>query len=172
MKLIIRILLSHNSDLDMEWKGHWSFWLISGMAKMVAICPFLSYLTSQQLSILSTLVPFCINSEDWYWVVSFSRDSQWQLGRRDSSLGSNCVGAAGIRLSPLLFNIYMKSLGEIIRCHELRHCHYANDTQLYISASGKLSDAVDIISKYLGTVRPWMGSNRLQLNPGKSSFNF
>lgn len=106
-----------------------------------------------------------INSEDLCWVVSFSRvnPSQWQLGKRDSAPDQTVWGAAGIRLSPFLFNIYMKPLGEIICCHELRHYHYADDTHLYISSPGKLSDVVDILSQHLETMKFWMGNNRLQL---------
>lgn len=37
-----------------------------------------------------------------------------------------------------LFTIYLRLLGELIHHHEVRYHQYADDTQLYISAPGKL----------------------------------
>ncbi|KAM6466454.1 uncharacterized protein PHA67_012250 [Liasis olivaceus] len=64
----------------------------------------------------------------------------------------------------------MKPLGEIIRHHRMRYHQYADDTQLYISIPGDLSDAVTTLSLCLEALGVWMGNNRLQLNPGKTEW--
>lgn len=63
--------------------------------------------------------------------------------------------------SPLLFNIYIRSLGELIHHHGMRYHHHADDIQQYISVPGKLRDAVDVLAWCLETVSVLMGNNRL-----------
>ncbi|XP_058048302.1 uncharacterized protein LOC131202851 [Ahaetulla prasina] len=76
----------------------------------------------------------------------------------------------GSVLSPLLFNIYMKPLGEIIHGFGVR-CHlYTDETQLYISTPNHPSEAVEVMSRCLEAVWVWMGKNRLQLNPAKTEW--
>ena len=81
-----------------------------------------------------------------------------------------CGVLQGLVLSPLLFNIYMKPLGEIIHHHRMRYHQYADDIQLYITIPGKVSDTVTALSQCLGAVGVWMGNNRFQLNPGKTEW--
>ena len=67
----------------------------------------------------------------------------FQLGEQESAPWSlNCGVPKGSIISPMLFNIYMRLLGEVIRgcgasCHQ-----YADDTQLYISFLPTTVDAV------------------------------
>lgn len=57
-------------------------------------------------------------------------------------------------LSPLLFNIYMKLLGEIIHPPGVRyHQCDGDDAQLYPSACRETSHAVDVVSWCLEVVR-------------------
>uniref|UniRef100_A0A8D0BC31 Reverse transcriptase domain-containing protein n=1 Tax=Salvator merianae TaxID=96440 RepID=A0A8D0BC31_SALMN len=81
-----------------------------------------------------------------------------------------CGVPQGSVLSPLLFNIYMKPLGEIIRSYGVSYHQYADDTQLYISTPHQFSEAVDVMCRCLEAVRVWMGVNRLRLNPDKTEW--
>ncbi|KAF7251291.1 Dystrophin, partial [Varanus komodoensis] len=107
----------------------------------------------------------------WQWFHSYlnGRFQKVVLGDFGSAPWQLCYGVPqGSILSPLLFNIYMKPLGEVIRRSGLQNHQYADDTQLYLSFSTNTGEAVAVLNRCLAEVMGWMRANKLKLNPDKT----
>ncbi|KAF7254600.1 putative RNA-directed DNA polymerase from transposon BS, partial [Varanus komodoensis] len=105
----------------------------------------------------------------WFRSYLDSRFQKVVLGDHVSTSWQLCHGVPqGSILSPLLFNIYMKPLGEVIRRCGLRNHQYSDDTQLYLSFSTNPGEAVAVLNRCLAEVREWMRANKLKLNPDKT----
>uniref|UniRef100_A0A8D2Q9P6 Reverse transcriptase domain-containing protein n=1 Tax=Varanus komodoensis TaxID=61221 RepID=A0A8D2Q9P6_VARKO len=104
------------------------------------------------------------------WFRSYLNDrfQKVVLGDYGSVPWQLCHGVPqGSILSPLLFNIYMKPLGEVIRRCGLRNHQYTDDTQLCLSFSTNPGEAVAVLNQCLAEVMEWMRANKLKLNPDK-----
>uniref|UniRef100_A0A803TWJ5 Reverse transcriptase domain-containing protein n=1 Tax=Anolis carolinensis TaxID=28377 RepID=A0A803TWJ5_ANOCA len=105
------------------------------------------------------------------WLRSFleGRSQMVSLGDACSALQPlSCGVPQGSVLSHMLFNIYMKPLGEIIRSFRVR-CHlYADDVQLCHSFPPVTKEAVQVLNRCLAAVSDWMRANKLKLNPDKT----
>ena len=81
-----------------------------------------------------------------------------------------CGVPQGSVLGPLLFNLYISPIEDIILAHGLSVLLYADDTQLYISLKPIQKEETNIrLEACLADLSNWFSANKLVCNPNKSN---
>uniref|UniRef100_A0A3B3HCT2 Reverse transcriptase domain-containing protein n=1 Tax=Oryzias latipes TaxID=8090 RepID=A0A3B3HCT2_ORYLA len=105
------------------------------------------------------------------WFYSYLTDQSFYVSMDTCSsrvFDINCGVPQGSILGPLLFNLYMLPLGDVIRRHGVCFHSYADDTQLYIAVSPDDEESVNTLLKCILDIESWMAENFLQLNQDKT----
>jgi hypothetical protein len=78
----------------------------------------------------------------------------------------------GSMLGPLIFTMYITPLSNVInQFHPLKHCLYADDTQIFTSLTPQTAQStLQILKNCLTSIQTWMSANMLKLNPDKTEF--
>ena len=105
------------------------------------------------------------------WFCSYLTDRCFYVSMDACSSEIHEIGCGvpqGSILGPLLFNLYMLPLGDVIRRHGISFHSYADDTQLYIAVSPDDTGPIDALFNCILDIKSWMAENFLQLNQDKT----
>ena len=111
------------------------------------------------------------------WFTSYLLDRSYRVtvnGKCLQRFHLNCGVPQGSSLGPMLFNIYMSGIFDIVqkRLPDV-HC-YADDSQLYLAfdpnCETSQDEAVKAMERCLLDIKMWAKSNCLKLNDDKTEF--
>ncbi len=121
--------------------------------------------------LMSTLRKRSISGTALLWFESYLSDWSFKVSRRGEVSKSQLLATGvpqGSVLGPLLFPIYMLSLGPVIHKHGFSYHCYADDTQLYFSFQPDDPMVAARIAACLSDISSWMKDHHLQLNLAKT----
>ena len=105
------------------------------------------------------------------WFKSYLEERTYfvEIGNCSSDkMAMTCGVPQGSILGPLLFNLYMLPLGQLISSHNVSYHNYADDTQIYVSLTAGEHGPVDSLFHCIQHISMWMQNNFLQLNSEKT----
>ncbi len=121
--------------------------------------------------LLSTLLAKGISGTALQWFESYLSDRSFKVSWRCEVSKSQHLATGvpqGSVLGPLLFSVYMASLGSVIQKHGFSYHCYADDTQLYLSFHPDDLTIAARISACLTDISCWMKDHHLQLKLAKT----
>ncbi len=121
--------------------------------------------------LMSILRKMGISGTALLWFESYLSDRSFRVSWRGEVSKPQLLATGvpqGSVLGPLLFSIYMSSLGSVIQKHGFSYLCYADDTQLYFSFQPEYPTVTDRIAACLSDISSWMMDHHLQLNLAKT----
>jgi len=79
-----------------------------------------------------------------------------------------CGDPQGSILAPLLFNVSMLPMSQMMRKNRISYHSYADNTQIYLALSPNNYSPTDSLCQCIDEVNSWMCQNCLQLNKDKT----
>ncbi len=122
--------------------------------------------------LMSILRKMGISGTTLLWFESYLSDRSFRVSWRGEVSKSQLLATGvpqGSVLGPLLFSIYMSSLGSVIQKHGFSYHCYADDTQLYFSFQPDDPTVTARIAACLSDISSWMMDHHLQLNLAKTA---
>ena len=107
----------------------------------------------------------------WFQSFLFGRQQKVKIHGFTSELLATLYGVPqGSVLGPVLFNIYVSSLSEVMNSTGVFSSSYADDTnaRIQLSLQFQLHNISQRIPKLIREVQLWMNQNFLKLNPQKT----
>ncbi len=184
----VSAFLTHNNLLDSNQSGFRSvhstetalLWVVEAVrlaraASKFSLLVFLHLpaafgMVNHQI-LLSTLLRKGISGTTIQWFESYLSDSSFKVSWRGEVSKSQHLATGvpqGSVLGPLLFSVYMASLGSVIQKHGFSYHCYTDDTQLYLSFYPDDPTIVTRISVCPTDISCWIKYHHLQLNLAKT----
>jgi len=79
-----------------------------------------------------------------------------------------CGVRKGSILAPLLFNLYILPMSQIMRKNQIAYHSYADDKKLYLALSPNDYSPIDSLCQCIDEVNSWLCQNFLQSNKDKT----
>jgi hypothetical protein len=125
--------------------------------------------------ILSQRLQICgIIEKAHKWIVDYLNDRQQMVQCKDVLSSPQPVSFGvpqGSVLGPVLFNIYLTGLRDLLASYDIHHVSYADDLQLMLTTTiSGLSAAIEKMENCINGVKDWFASSFLSLNDFKTEF--
>lgn len=107
----------------------------------------------------------------WEWLRSYLKDRRQAVFLspfKSAFSNTPCGVPQGSAISPILFNIYLRPLVDIIKSYGVKVVNYADDTQLFFSLEGQQSVTLATFHACMHDIVSWLGANSLQFNSSKT----